>query len=54
MNLEPDGSPCEEGVDMGDFGDLPNFAPTPLREHGDTDPELAWWNGEIGGVEPMP
>ena len=53
MNLESDSGPREEGIDMGEFGTAPDMTPCDMPKFIDTDPELAWWNGEEGGKEPQ-
>lgn len=54
MNLEPDSGPREEGINFGDIGAGPSDrTPAPMPKFADSDPELAWWNGEPEGVEPQ-
>ena len=54
MNLEPDSGPREDGIDMGEIGThAPDRSPCDMPKFIDTDPELAWWNGEEGGKEPQ-
>lgn len=54
MNLEPDSGPREDGIDFGDIGaHAPDRTQVPMPKFGATDPELAWWNGEPEGIEPL-
>lgn len=52
FNSSGDGYPSEEGIDMGEFGSGSDSTPCDMPKFIDTDPELAWWNGEEGGKEP--
>lgn len=51
------GCDCQEDFDVGmaisDLGSAPDRSEYPLPRFADTDPELAWWNGEPGGREPV-
>lgn len=50
------GCDCHESFDVGmdprDFGKTPDRRPVAMPRFANTDPELAWWNGEPEGREP--